>query len=153
MSTLSFITPLERKVLYQCDDSVSVANGKEYILKYRDEMSSTCSRFASNPIGLPIMKGCGKGMLICRSSKSAQETRPGEATKPKPVFVKWAGNEASIRRLMNEVDMYTSELRPFQGSIVPKFYGSFVDNLKLPTFGIIILELCKGNYPDAQTVR
>ncbi|KLO20215.1 hypothetical protein SCHPADRAFT_934811 [Schizopora paradoxa] len=63
------------------------------------------------------------------------------------VFVKWADQPDRIRKLAHEAEVYSTELRHLQGSVVPRMYGYYVDRSVRPTFACLILEYLNGSLP------
>jgi hypothetical protein len=70
----------------------------------------------------------------------------GDSTT-RDVYVKWASDPKRMSLLAHEVGLYLNELKPLQGSVVPKFLGYFTDSVKNPKFGLMVLELCEGEPP------
>lgn len=66
--------------------------------------------------------------------------------QPLQVAVKWVRGQYAIDKLRYEAALYTEELLPLQGDVVPKFYGIFAANIDGVAVGCLVLEWCKGMY-------
>lgn len=67
---------------------------------------------------------------------------------PKDVAVKWARDQDTVNELRYEAELYTTNLRPLQGTVVPRFYGFFSAKVDGSEVGCIILEWCENNFPE-----
>jgi hypothetical protein len=77
-----------------------------------------------------------------------QHGKSGKRAVIVDVYVKWAADPKRLKMLAHEADLYSNELKPLQGEVVPRFYGYFTDDAENPTMGCLVLEHCSGSFPD-----
>lgn len=97
----------------------------------------------------PVQAGHGVGVMDVRRIRAV---RSGGKTNGLgaivDVYVKWAADPRRLKMLAHEADLYSNELKPLQGNVVPRCYGFFTDNAENPTMGCLVLEHCSGMFPD-----
>ena len=76
--------------------------------------------------------------------------RGQEATKM--VAMKIARGQEQARLLYHEAQVYQTELKHLQGTIVPKYYGTFVSRIEHNDVAVMVLEYC-GNTPQQMAMQ
>ena len=70
--------------------------------------------------------------------------RRGPDEMPTDVALRWATGMENIDRLLKEAHFYENELKPLQGTVVPRFYGFYVGKVGDVDIGCTLVEWCGG---------
>ncbi|KAJ8084558.1 hypothetical protein AAF712_004304 [Marasmius tenuissimus] len=68
------------------------------------------------------------------------------------VALKIARGQDQVRMLYHEAQVYQGELKPLQGTVVPKYHGSFMTRIDGTEVAVMVLEYC-GNTPQQMAMK
>ena len=95
--------------------------------------------------GTPLVSNYEGAHCIYRGYMEQFEARGGKRVVGfREVALKWVVGAERMAGVKREASLYDNELRPLQGTVVPRFYGFFKGIIGDVEVGCIVLEWCSG---------
>ncbi|RPD82075.1 hypothetical protein L226DRAFT_607268 [Lentinus tigrinus ALCF2SS1-7] len=95
--------------------------------------------------GVPLVSNYEGAHCIYRGYMEQFECKGGKRLVAlREVALKWVVGAERVAGAKREAGLYDKELRPLQGSIVPRFYGCFTSIIGDVEVACIVLEWCAG---------
>ena len=70
-----------------------------------------------------------------------------EVEPPLGVAIKWGRGNPNLQTLAHEFHLYDGDLKPLQGTVVPRCFGFYVGHIEDQEIGCLVLEWCGGETP------